>query len=141
MIDSIPDSVKYALILFVEILAYCIFVYFVVSKTTGQVARRWKASVFSGVVFGLCFHLFFSGLLMLGWLLQVNFVSSLYSQINGLLLLAAQIIVLDSIVIMPIIIVGTFIAFGRFASSGDQLIEKHWRNPKIHYGEYKRPPF
>jgi len=105
------------------------------------VSRRWKASVISGVVLGLSIHSIYYILRLAGWLIQVNLATIPSSLIIYFSQLIPGILGIDSIIIMPIIIMATFIAYVRFEQSGDRLIEKYWRNPKINYPEGQKPPF
>jgi hypothetical protein len=48
---------------------------------------------------------------------------------------------LAAIITMPTIIIGTLFAYYNFWKTGDRLIKKYWRNPKVHYDENAKPPF
>ena len=128
------------IVLLGEVLAFSGFAYFVFTKTTGEVCRRWKASVVCGVVVGFCIHSFFFVLGIIGLLVQIN-LNNLPGLIASSLLLIPAYLGVDSYITMPMVILGTFIAYSRFEQYGDRLIEKYWRNPKVHYGKDQKPPF
>jgi hypothetical protein len=141
MENLLPIQSNYLIILLVEVSLFSIFVYLVFSKTKDDVCRRWKASVFVSVIFGIFIQTILLGLSAVGWLMQVNFATLIDSFIKGFYALIPAWIGMEALLTMPIIILGTFIAYFRFWNSGDRLIEKYWRNPKIHYGQNQKPPF
>jgi hypothetical protein len=132
---------KYFAIFLFEIFAYSIFAFLVFSKTTKEVNRRWKASVFCGILSGVCIYLFFFGVVMLGWLMQFDPTHLLNSSIIKLPDLILGLLGLIIYFCMPAAVLGTFIAYYRFESSDDLFIERYWRNPKINYEHNKNPIF
>jgi hypothetical protein len=135
------DSIRFFLILLVEVLVYSVFVYFVFSKTKGDVSRRWKASVVCSVVFGLSMYLIFSFLVIISRLMQGNFPAFIIKLLTNFSYFTPELLVVASLFIMPVIILGTFIAYARFEQRGDRSIDQYWRNPKINYPKGKKPPF
>jgi len=127
-------------IILVEVSIYVLFVFIVFTKTTGEICRRWKVSVFVSVVFGLIYQTIFFGLCFIGWIMKLEHVGLINSLMEYILDFIPALLGLFSLIIMPIIIVGTFIAYYRFENTGDLLIEKYWTNPKIYYGNYPKPP-
>jgi hypothetical protein len=132
---------KYAIALFLEIFVFGCFAYLAPTRTKGEVSRRWAASSLVSILFGLSIHLFLMGIIIVGWISNVNvetFPPDLYGQFIEVLSVT---IGLAAIFTMPTIIIGIFIAYFNFWQTGDRLIEKYWRNPKVHYGKNAKPPF
>jgi hypothetical protein len=137
----IPVPINYLIILLVEVSVFSIFVYFVFSKTKDEVCRRWKASVFIGVIPGILIQIFIFGLLAVGWLTRVNSATIIDSFIKGLHTLIPYLIVIEAFIFMPFIICNTFFAYFHFLINGDHLIDKFWRNQKIQYGQSQKSSF
>ncbi len=140
---SYPTSIsmKYLLILIVELLAFSIAAYLLFTKTKDEVNRRWKVSVLCGVTFGLSIDLIFFVMVVIDWLIKLNFSDFLQNVISFLDKSLPAFLGLEALIVMPGIIIGTLIAYYRFLQSGDRLIEKFWRNPKIHYRDDQKPPY
>lgn len=136
-----PVPINYLVFLFVEIMIFSTFAYFVFFKTTGEVCRRWKVSIFVAVTFGVVTQTFFIGLGWIGWLMKLNLATIGKDLIEYLNILMPASLGTASLITMPIIILGTFIVYYQLLNSGDCLIEKYWRNPKVHYGSNQKPPF
>ena len=131
----------YVVTLLIELVAFFAFVYFVSTKSEGDISRRWKASAFIGVCFGLLVHLVFLAVIVLGWLFETN-VESLFTNLpERIMSFIVEAIALGAIVTMPVAILGLFTAYHYLWQTGDRFVEKYWRNPKIHYGENQKPPY
>jgi hypothetical protein len=132
---------NYWVLLLLEIIVYSVFVFIVFSKSTGEVYRRWNASVFVAGLIGIFIHSSIIGLGWLGWFMKLNlstFVNDIIQFSNDLMPVS---IAMASLITMPIIILGTFFAYARFKQFGDYYIDKYWRNPKVHYNSNHKPPF
>jgi NADH:ubiquinone oxidoreductase subunit 6 (subunit J) len=133
--------IQHVVILFAEIIVFSSFVYIVSTRTNEELSRRWKASAFVSVLFGLLIHFFCIVLFVIICIYNANSETLLNDLPNkfkeGLLLLIS----LATFITMPIIIIGIFIVFFQFRQNGDRLIEKYWRNPKISYREHAKPPY
>ena len=133
--------IQYVIILFAEIVVLSGFVYIIFSKAKGESSRRWKASVVVAVLFGVLIHICFIMALIMVWIDWANFETLFIDFFNkykeGLLLIISA----DTLIILPMIIIGIFVAYIMFWQSGDRYVEKFWRNPKISYREHPKPPF
>jgi hypothetical protein len=136
-----PILIKYLLTLFVEIFTFSLFAYFVFSITKAEINRRCKGSVIIGVVSGLCFHTLFLILIIISWLNHLNPVTFFNIYRTYMSEVISGILGMDSMILMPITIISTIIAYVQLEQTGDRLIEKYWRNPKIYYGENPKPPY
>jgi hypothetical protein len=141
MENLFPIPINYFVILFVEIIVFSLFVYFVFTKTTGEICRRWKASVFLAALIGVFVQASFIGLGWVGWLMEVNLSTFFQDFIQFVDRLIPASLAMASFVTLPIIILGTFFAYAWFAQHGDYLIDKYWRNPKVYYRSDQKPPF
>ena len=131
----------YVAALFIELIVFSGFVYFVSSKTKDDVSRRWKASAVISVLYGMAIHFLFMVIIVLGWIVETDFESLIATLPEKLFSFASQAIGLAAIITMPAIIFGVFIAYHYLLQTGDRLVEKYWKNPKIHYGENQKPPY
>jgi hypothetical protein len=138
IVEYLPN---YAIALLIELFVFFGFVYLVSIKTEGDISRRWKAAAFIGVFYGLLIHLVFLVIIVLGWIFETNFETFFINLPERILSFTAQIIALETMVTMPIIIIGVFMAYHHLWQTGDRFVEKYWKNPKIHYGENQKPPF
>lgn len=141
MNNQVSVPINYLITFLVEVVFFSIFVYIVLKKTRDETLRRWKVSVFAGVATGFIIQTIIFGLGLVGWLMQVKSAAFFESLITYFFTLLSVFIVLESLVIMPIIILSTFIAYFQFENSGDRIIEKYCKNPKIHYSTDQKPPF
>jgi hypothetical protein len=127
--------------LFVEIIFFASFIFIVCFRTNEDFARRWKASVFIGMLSGICTHLIFTLLLIIGWIYRGGF-TTLQNGVNEII---GQCVLLfvdtAAYFTMPVMILATLIAYFNFWQTGDRLIEKYWRNPKIRYRANQKPPY
>jgi len=78
---------------------------------------------------------------VIDWLIKINISDLLQNVISFLDISLPAFLALEALIVMPGIIIGTLIAYHRFLQSGDRLIEKYWKNPKIHYIDNQKPPY
>ena len=136
--EYLPGSI---VALIVEFVVFFGLVYFVSRKTDDEVSRRWKASAFISVCFGIFVQLLILAIVVLVWYLENNSKTFVVNFSMGVISFFAVGIVIGATVTMPVVMIGLFIAYHNFWQSGDRCIEKYWRNPKIHYGANSKPPF
>lgn len=127
--------------LIVELVVFFGFVYFVTMKTDDEVSRRWKAAAFVSVCSGLLVQLVVLALIVFSWFFENNTETFVVNLPTTIISFFAEGIVIGATVTMPVVIIGLLIAYHYFWQTGDRLIEKYWRNPKIHYGANSKPPF
>jgi hypothetical protein len=137
--NMIMELIQYLVLLLAEIIAFSIFVYFVSTRTHGQISRRWKASAFVSVLYGLLSHDLGNLLLLIGWNYGESLETLLIDLPNKLTKGFLFMINLAAFYTMPAIIIGVFFAYLNFWSSGDLWIEKYWKNPKISYRDHEPP--
>jgi hypothetical protein len=126
--------------LIIEFVVFFGFIYFVSIKTEGEVSRRWKAAAFISVCLGLLLHLVFLAIIVFAWLIEQNTATFFVNLPEVVIALFAQAIVIGAAMTMPVVIIGLFMAYLHLWQTGDRFIEQYWRNPKIHYGEQRKPP-
>jgi hypothetical protein len=131
----------YVVALVIELIIFLSFVYFASNKSEGEVSRRWKASAFLSVSFGLLLHSVLVALIVLGWIFETDSKGLFTDLPEKLMSVAVQTIGLAAIITMPVIIIGVFIAYRYLWQTGDRFVEKYWKNPKVHYGENQKPPY
>jgi|RhiMetdeSRZDD1v2_1073273.scaffolds.fasta_scaffold1848325_1 hypothetical protein len=127
--------------LMLELAVFFGFIYFVTMKTDSEVSRRWKAAAFIGVCVGVSVQLIVLTLVVLGWFIESKTETFVVNLSTTVISFFAEGIVIGATVTMPVVFIGLFIAYHYFWQTGDRLIEKYWRNPKIHYGANSKPPF
>jgi hypothetical protein len=132
---------SYIIALIVELIVFFGFVYFVTMKTDDEISRRWKAASFVSVCVGLLVQVAVWALVVFGWFIENNTEAFVANLSTTILLFFAEGVVIGATVTMPVVLIGLFIAYHYFWQTGDRLIEKYWRNPKIHYGANSKPPF
>jgi hypothetical protein len=136
--EYLPGSI---IALTVEFVVFFGFIYFVSRKTDVEVSRRWQASAFISVCFGVFVQLLVLAIVVFVWLFE-NDIQTLFMNFSMIVISFFAVgIVVGAIVTMPMVMIGLFIAYLNFWQSGDRFIEKYWRNPKIHYGANRKPPF
>jgi hypothetical protein len=138
VVDYLPGC---TIALILEFVVFFGFTYFVSRKTYGEVSRRWKASAFMSVCFGVFVQLLVLAIVVFVWLLEKDIQSMFMNFSMTIISFVAVGIVIGATVTMPVVVIGLFIAYHNFWQSGDRFIEKYWRNPKIHYGANRKPPF
>ena len=141
MENVVENVLIYAVVLLIELGVFFGFVYFVSIKTEGDVSRRWKASAFISVCFGLLVHMVTLAIIILAWFIEANAATFFVNLPEKVMTFFAQVIAIGAIVTMPVVMIGIFMAYQHLWQTGDRFVEKYWRNPKIHYGENARPPF
>ena len=114
--------------------------YFTSTKTESEVSRRWKASAFLSASFGLLIHFVLMAIIVLGWIFETDSETLFADLLEKLMSFASQTIGLAAIITMPMIIIGDFIAYHYLWQTGDRLVEKYWKNPKVHYDKNQKPP-
>ena len=140
--ENIIDYIhNYVVALLIELIFFWVFVYVASNKTEGEVSRRWKASALLSVSFGLLIHFVLLALIVLGWIFETDFETLFADLLEKVMSFASQIIGLAAVITMPVIIIGVFIAYHYLWQTGDRLVEKYWKNPKVHYGENQKPPY
>jgi ABC-type spermidine/putrescine transport system permease subunit I len=111
------------------------------TKIKSEVSRRWKASSLVSILFGLLIHLCILVIIVFGLISDVN-VETMSTDLGRVFIeIFSATIGLAAIITMPTIIIGTLFAYYNFWKTGDRLIKKYWRNPKVHYDENAKPPF
>jgi hypothetical protein len=127
--------------LFIEIASYTGLIYVASKITKYETSRRWRASAYIGVLSGI------AGSTLIVIMLLVILISKgdifaiirnlprLY--INSLYLMLGLI----TFISMPLTFIVTFGLYFTFWRDGDTLIEKYWKNPKIHYPDNAKPPY
>jgi hypothetical protein len=127
--------------LFIEIASYTGLIYVASKITKYETSRRWRASAYIGVLSGI------AGSTLIVIMLLVILISKgdifaiilnlprLY--INSLYLMLGLI----TFISMPLTFIVTFGLYFTFWRDGDTLIEKFWKNPKIHYPDNAKPPY
>jgi len=138
VVENVPT---YVVALSVELIVFFGFVYFVSIKTKGDISRRWKASAFISICFGLLVHTVTLAIIVLVWLIEAKAETFFVNLPEKAISFFAQVITIGAIVTMPVVIIGIFMAYYHLWQTGDRFVEKYWRNPKIHYGENAKPPF
>jgi hypothetical protein len=127
--------------LFIEIASYTGLIYVASKITKYETSRRWGASAYIGVLSCI------AGSTLIVIMLLVILISKgdifaiirnlprLY--INSLYLMLGLI----TFISMPLTFIVTFGLYFTFWRDGDTLIEKYWKNPKIHYPDNAKPPY
>lgn len=131
----------YVMALLIELIVFFGFVYIASSKTKGEVSRRWKASALISVLYGLVTHFLLMIIIFLGWIFETDFETMFVYLPEKLLSSASQCISLATTITMPAIIIGVFIVYHYLWQTGDRVVERYWKNPKIHYDENQKPPY
>ena len=125
----------------VELIVFFGLVCFATMKSESEASRRWKASALISVLLGFFIQLAVLALVVFGWLIGENTEASVMNLSTRVISFFAEGIVIGATVSMPVVLIGLLIAYHYFWQTGDRLIEKYWRNPKIHYGANSKPPF
>jgi hypothetical protein len=130
----------YITILILEGSAFLVFPYLVTKKTTGATCRRWKASLVCAVGWIISIRSFFFVFCI--FLISVDLINPLI--IDPVLPVFASLLLiflgLDVVIFIPLIIIGTFVAYAHFLQTGDRFIENYWENPEINYARFRKPP-
>jgi hypothetical protein len=129
------------LCLYGSIIGYVIFAYIVTRTRKIDVSRRWKASIFTGVLVGLVIFYGFLALLAIGLILESS--TFLLSNISLDQILNRVILFQQSILTLLIFsflstFISTIIVYINHWQTGDMFIEKYWRDPRVNYPDGKK---
>jgi predicted membrane metal-binding protein len=127
--------------LFIEIASYTGFIYIASKITKHETSRRWRASALVGVLSGIAGSTVIVIMLLVIWILKGDVLTILRNlpmlYINSLYLMLGLITIFS----MPLTFIVTLGLYFTFWRDGDTLIEKFWKNPKIHYPDNTKPPY
>jgi hypothetical protein len=121
--------------------AFAIFIFFVTTRTRSEISRRWIASLLFSLFAGITVYILFIVLFGINWLMITKDLIAAIDILHFARYFLPILIQTKVFIEIPVMVGFLLIAYVYFWQTGDRLIEKYWRNPRIYYPNNGKPPY